>query len=236
MSTAQRAFRRCRRGWLVIFVLAVLVTVWMRTAGPAGASGEAAFRGGLLAPALTTGVDRVVPAASPVPPSSSTAAYDYDLAAHDAAPAGRNVQSAGQTSRRSGGKEGQARAVISSSRTAFVIAAEGADAAATTGGRDALGRFTSGSGGDSAAAATGRSAHLNYENTLGGGDYVFNRALPGSRLRPDAVSYSERIIRELKPDNPGAISSGWRQVNGYKSYLEGLTGKSWTAYVDVYSP
>jgi len=118
----------------------------------------------------------------------------------------------------------------------IVTAAEGADAAATTGGRDALGRFTSGSGGDSAAAAAGRSAHLNFENTLGGGDYVFNRALPGSRLRPDAVSYSERIIRELKPDNPGAISSGWRQVNGYRSYLEDLTGKSWTAYVDVYSP
>ncbi|WP_322778623.1 RHS repeat-associated core domain-containing protein [Frankia sp. Cas4] len=102
--------------------------------------------------------------------------------------------------------------------------------------RNARGQFTSGAGGDSAEAAAGRSAHLNYENTLGGGDYVFNRAMPGSRLRPDAVSYSQRIVRELKPDNPGAITDGWRQVNGYKAYLEELTGEPWTAYVDVYKP
>jgi Restriction endonuclease fold toxin 9 len=91
-------------------------------------------------------------------------------------------------------------------------------------------------GGESAATAAGRSAHLNYANALGGGDYVFNRALPGSRLRPDAVSYSQRIVRELKPDTPSAISEGWRQVNDYKAYLEELTGQSWTAYVDVYTP
>jgi large repetitive protein len=100
--------------------------------------------------------------------------------------------------------------------------------------RDALGRFTSGAGGDSAEAAAGRSAHLNYENTLGGGDYVFNRAMPGSSLRPDAVSFSQNIVRELKPDNLKAIAGGWTQVNGYKAYLEELTGEAWTAFVDVY--
>ena len=65
---------------------------------------------------------------------------------------------------------------------------------------------------------------------------MFNRALPGSRLRPDAVSYSQNIVRELKPDTPGAISRGWRQVNEYKAYLEELTGQQWTAHVDVYAP
>jgi hypothetical protein len=100
--------------------------------------------------------------------------------------------------------------------------------------RDALGRFTSGAGGDSAEVAAGRSAHLNYENTLGGGDYVFNRAMPGSSLRPDAVSFSQNIVRELKPDNLKAIAGGWRQVNGYKAYLEELTGEAWAAFVDVY--
>lgn len=102
--------------------------------------------------------------------------------------------------------------------------------------RDALGRFTSGAGGESAAAAAGRTAHANYANTLGGGNYVFNRALPGSRLRPDAVDYSQNIVRELKPGTPSGISRGWRQVNEYKAYLEDLTGQPWTAQVDVYTP
>lgn len=65
---------------------------------------------------------------------------------------------------------------------------------------------------------------------------MFNRALPGSRLRPDAVSYSQGIVRELKPDNPDAIARGWRQVNEYKAYLEAQTDQPWTAYVDVYKP
>ncbi|HEX2893751.1 MAG TPA: hypothetical protein VHO29_07085 [Marmoricola sp.] len=102
--------------------------------------------------------------------------------------------------------------------------------------RDASGRFTSGAGGESAATAAGRSAHANYEHTLGGGDYVFNRALPGSLDRPDAVSYSQNIVRELKPDTPSSIAHGWRQVNRHKAYLEDLTDEKWTAYVDVYTP
>ena len=102
--------------------------------------------------------------------------------------------------------------------------------------RDALGRFKSGAGGESATTVAGRSAHKSYVHTLGGGDYVFNRALPGSRMRPDAVSYSQNIVRELKPDNPEAIARGWRQVNTYRAYLEAQTGQAWTAYVDVYKP
>jgi hypothetical protein len=105
--------------------------------------------------------------------------------------------------------------------------------------RNALGQFTSGAGGESAATAAGRSAHASYPNTLGwssADDVAFNQAMRGSNLRPDAVNYTQRIVRELKPDNPRAIADGWRQVNGYKDYLEELTGESWTAYVDVYTP
>jgi hypothetical protein len=50
------------------------------------------------------------------------------------------------------------------------------------------------------------------------------------------VSYSQNIVRELKPDNPGAMTDGWRQVNNYKAILEAKTGQTWTAYVDVYTP
>ena len=65
---------------------------------------------------------------------------------------------------------------------------------------------------------------------------MFNRRLPGSLDRPDAFSASERTVRELKSENPKSIAEGWRQVNRYREHLEGLTGDSWTACVDVYRP
>jgi RHS repeat-associated protein len=87
-------------------------------------------------------------------------------------------------------------------------------------------------GGESAAAAAGRSAHKNYENTLGGG-YEFNKALPSGK-RPDAVDFENRVVRELKPDNARAIKRGEKQVEGYKKELEATTGEKWTTHVDTY--
>lgn len=88
------------------------------------------------------------------------------------------------------------------------------------------------SGGESAKAARGREAHKNYENALGEG-YEFNRSLPSGR-RPDAIDAENRIVRELKPDNPRAVRRGERQVEGYKKELEQMTGDKWTSHVDTY--
>lgn len=87
-------------------------------------------------------------------------------------------------------------------------------------------------GGEPAKAARGREAHKNYENTLGG-EYEFNKALPSGK-RPDAIDAENRIVRELKPDNPRAIRRGEKQVEGYKEELEQITGEKWTSYVDTY--
>ena len=99
--------------------------------------------------------------------------------------------------------------------------------------RNADGTFAS--GGETAAAEHGRQAHLNYRNTLGEG-YDFEQTIkPGKGgYRVDAINYEKRIVRELKPDNPRAISRGWRQINRYREHLEKLTGEEWTGYVDVY--
>lgn len=88
------------------------------------------------------------------------------------------------------------------------------------------------SGGESAKAARGREAHKNYENALGEG-YEFNQALPSGK-RPDAIDAENRIVRELKPDNPRAVRRGERQVEGYKKELEQMTGEKWTSHVDTY--
>jgi hypothetical protein len=71
----------------------------------------------------------------------------------------------------------------------------------------------------------GRSAHASYPNALGWGadDVWFNRAMPGSPLRPDAINWTQRIVAELKPARPSAISDGWRQVNGLIR-IEGVVG------------
>ena len=100
--------------------------------------------------------------------------------------------------------------------------------------RDSLGRFTTEAGGNTATAARGREAHMNYRNALGDG-YSFEFRLP-SGLRADAVDGANRIVRELKPDNPRAISDGLRQVEKYRKELESLFGGNWTAMLDTYSP
>ena len=87
-------------------------------------------------------------------------------------------------------------------------------------------------GGESAATAAGRRAHKNYENTLGGG-YDFNKSLPSGK-RPDAIDWKNRVVRELKPDNPNAIRKGEKQLEGYKGELENMTGEPWTSHLDVY--
>lgn len=88
--------------------------------------------------------------------------------------------------------------------------------------------------GETAATAKGRRAHQNYRNALGD-EYDFKHQLPSGR-RPDAVDLSKREVRELKPDNPRAISLGQKQVETYRKELESLLGGQWNSYVDTYRP
>jgi Restriction endonuclease fold toxin 9 len=86
--------------------------------------------------------------------------------------------------------------------------------------------------GETTDTIRGREAHANYSSALGS-KYVYNRSLP-SGLRPDAIDWENRIVRELKPDNPLAIQRGWSQVRKYLSELFEITGDIWTAFVDTY--
>jgi len=103
--------------------------------------------------------------------------------------------------------------------------------------RNPDGTFAKGGPGETADTAAGRAAHDNYSTALGD-DYLYNKAIPdGSGLRPDAVDFEHRIVRELKPDSPRAIAGGQRQIDRYISALESLPGEtkgSWQGFVDVY--
>ncbi|CAO5682427.1 MAG: hypothetical protein HEEMFOPI_01669 [Holosporales bacterium] len=82
------------------------------------------------------------------------------------------------------------------------------------------------------AAERGKEAHKNYGTALG--DKFKTEVTLPSGQRPDAIDWANREVRELKPDNARAIARGERQVAGYKTELEEITGESWTSIVDVY--
>jgi hypothetical protein len=89
------------------------------------------------------------------------------------------------------------------------------------------------SNGETADTIRGREAHNNYPSALGD-DYVYDKSLPSGQ-RPDAVDWENQIVRELKPDNPSAISRGWNQIRKYIGELSEITGKTWTGFVDTYA-
>lgn len=95
--------------------------------------------------------------------------------------------------------------------------------------RNEKGQFTSG---ENADAARGRQTHLNYRNSLGAG-YDFEVTLP-SGLRPDAVDWNNRVVRELKSDAKSSQATGQRQLKTYVAELEKMTGQSWTGHLDTY--
>ena len=96
--------------------------------------------------------------------------------------------------------------------------------------RNEKGQFTTGENPD---AARGRATHKSYESTLGGG-YDFEVTLP-SGLQPDAVDWTNRVVRELKSDATSSQYLGLRKLAIYKAELEKMTGQKWTGYLDTYS-
>ena len=66
---------------------------------------------------------------------------------------------------------------------------------------------------------------------------MLDKAIKGTRLRPDAVDYVNKIIRELKPDNVNAINKGIKQLEKYVKALEKAGfGKydDWKMFLDLY--
>ena len=101
-------------------------------------------------------------------------------------------------------------------------------------GRDVKGRFTSAAGGNNPANVRGKEAHKNYPNALGS-SYQYDVVLPSGR-KPDGVNFETRVVRELKPDSPKAISYGRRQVERYRQELQEIypDGPDWTSEIDTY--
>lgn len=88
--------------------------------------------------------------------------------------------------------------------------------------------------GETSATARGRAAHRAYSAARESEGYVVNKAIPGTRLRPDALHVENRVIRELKPNNARAISRGVQQAQRYVEAAQAHYGGSWTFIIDTY--
>ena len=53
------------------------------------------------------------------------------------------------------------------------------------------------------------------------------------QCRADGVDFTNRIIYELKPNNPQAISRGLRQLNRYTQAASEQFGGTWTGVVKL---
>ncbi len=66
-------------------------------------------------------------------------------------------------------------------------------------------------------------------------DTIFKEVKLGNAGRADAVDFGNRIIYELKPNNPRAIRQGWKQLNRYAAALEKLDpGSQWIKILITY--
>jgi hypothetical protein len=96
------------------------------------------------------------------------------------------------------------------------------------------GAGTSPHNGETVDTILGRQAHKQYSEMLGEPGYDYNRQIPGTRLRPDAIDWENHIVRELKPDNARAIQRGLGQLSKYVDALNNLTDDLWVGILDLY--
>lgn len=52
--------------------------------------------------------------------------------------------------------------------------------------------------------------------------------------RADGVDFVNRIVYELKPNNPRAVRQGWRQLTRYANGLESRYGGNWIRILVTY--
>jgi RHS repeat-associated protein len=96
---------------------------------------------------------------------------------------------------------------------------------------------TSPSSGETNWTSQGREAHKVYNP---GSNYTVDRKI--NKLKndkiPDAIDIVNKIVRELKPNNPRAIAKGWDQVKKYARQLQKQSppGTTWRIAVDTYEP
>ena len=80
------------------------------------------------------------------------------------------------------------------------------------------------------AATKGRKIHKAWNYGAG----VKKEVVIQGAGRADGVDFVNRIVYELKPNNPRAIRQGWRQLTRYANALEELDNGNWIRILVTY--
>jgi len=112
---------------------------------------------------------------------------------------------------------GKSGAVASSSRTSTPIAAS---AVASAPNNQVSPDFKSN-------PSIGMNVHNQFSQMVESEGGIANRAIPGTRLRPDGLNVLEDVVKELKPANPAGVYNGFRQLTGYMVEGGYSTGELW---------
>ena len=80
----------------------------------------------------------------------------------------------------------------------------------------------------------GQKVHKEYRLGEENGVTKIKEYILPSRKRVDFIDFDNKIIYELKPNNPNQIKLGVKQLNGYLEEVEKEFGKGWSTVLDTY--
>ena len=80
----------------------------------------------------------------------------------------------------------------------------------------------------------GKKVHKEYMYDVADGVNKIKEYVLPSGKRVDFIDFENKIVYELKPNNPNQIRKGTKQLAGYLEEIEAVFGKGWSSVLDTY--
>ena len=80
----------------------------------------------------------------------------------------------------------------------------------------------------------GKKVHKEYMSDVADDVNKIKEYVLPSGKRVDFIDFENKIVYELKPNNPNQIRKGTKQLAGYLEEIETVFGKGWSSVLDTY--
>lgn len=80
----------------------------------------------------------------------------------------------------------------------------------------------------------GKKVHKEYMSDVADDVNKIKEYVLPSGKRVDFIDFENKIVYELKPNNPNQIRKGTKQLEGYLEEIETVFGKGWSSVLDIY--
>lgn len=80
----------------------------------------------------------------------------------------------------------------------------------------------------------GKKVHKEYMSDVADDVNKIKEYVLPSGKRVDFINFENKIVYELKPNNPNQIRKGTKQLAGYLEEIETVYGKGWSSVLDTY--